>query len=265
MVSRKFGLPKMITRRDLLVCTGVLFAGWAARRCEAAEIPAAGCQLMAPVDRLGLGSESVVPTSQADQRLITSSGNANLDHYLGRALLRLADQFEIYPGFGFFDDSGAKNALATPQTRIPGTEGTVIVGVNLFRDALHDLHDQGVAAIAVCAHEFGHIFQYNSGYYDKLTTGVGTHTVKLVELHADYLAGYYLAGRKAAYPDLDLQGAGALFDSLGDIRFNDPTHHGTSAQRVAAIEAGFKFGRHSEQPIKRAAAVGAEFVLEQFS
>ena len=255
----------MMTRRDLLACTGVLFSGWAAPRCEAAEIRAIGCQLMAPVDRLGLGAESVVPILQADQRLITSSGNADLDHYLGRALVRLAGQFEIYPGFGFYDDSNHNNALAVRETKIPGTEGTVIFGVHLFRNALHDSHDQGVAVIAVCAHEFGHIFQYNSGYYDKLTTGVGAHTVKLIELHADYLAGYYLAGRKAAYPDLDLQGAGALFDRLGDTQFNDPTHHGTSAQRVAAIEAGFKFGRHSEQPIKPAAANGAEFVLEQFS
>jgi hypothetical protein len=254
----------MMTRRDLLAGTGVLLAGWTTRICAASEIPAAGCQLMAPVDRLGLGSESVVPTVQADRKLITSSGNANLDHYLGRALLRLANEFEVYPGFSFFDDSDSENALATRETKIPGTKGTVIFGVNLFRDALHNFHDQGVAVIAVCAHEFGHIFQYKSGFYDKLTTGEGAQTVKLVELHADYLAGYYLAGRKSAYPDLDLQGAGALFESLGDTKFNNPAHHGTSAQRVAAIEAGFKFGRKSDQPILAAAAAGAEFVLEEF-
>ncbi len=255
----------MMSRRDLLAFSGMAIAGWAVAVRAASDAPAAGCHLMTPVGRLGVGSGNVVPTLQADQKLITSSGDVDLDHYLGRALLRLAEQFEVYPGFGFFDDSNAENAFASPETKISKTSGTVIFGVNLFRDTLQSFQDQGIAVIAVCAHEFGHIYQYKSGFYDKLTTNLGLKTVKLAELHADYLAGFFLAGRKAAYPSLDLQGAGALFEKLGDTEFNNPEHHGTPALRVTSIEAGFKFGRKSQQEILVAAAAGGEFVLEQFS
>jgi hypothetical protein len=255
----------MLSRRELIAISGIAIAGWAAGARAASDVLAAGCHLMAPVGRLGVGAGNVVPTLQADQQLITTSGNADLDHYLGHALLHLAGQFDVYPGFGFFDDSSAENALATRETKISGTNGTVVFGLNLFRDTLRDFHDQGMAVIAVCAHEFGHIYQYTSGFYDKLTTGQAVNTVKFAELHADYLAGFFLAGRKAAYPSLNLQGAGALFEKLGDTEFANPDHHGTPAQRVASIEAGFKLGRKSKQEIFAAATAGAEFVLEQFS
>src|SRR5262249_32277702 len=143
--------------------------------------------------------------------------DSNLDHYLGRALSRLAEQFEVYPGFAFFDDHEGENAFAQPETKISGTNGTVCFGLNLFRHTLQGFHDEGMAVIAVCAHEFGHIYQYYSGFYDKLTKDLGLSAVKLVELQADYLAGYYLAGRKASNSSLDLQGAGALFEKLGDV------------------------------------------------
>jgi hypothetical protein len=48
-----------------------------------------------------------------------SSGNPDLDRYLGKALERLADSFKIYPGFAFVDDSGSPNAYAMRETLLP--------------------------------------------------------------------------------------------------------------------------------------------------
>jgi hypothetical protein len=258
----------MFSRREFLAVSGAAIAQMTLPVRAENYGPASGCHLTGPVAGLGIGSESVVPTLQADQKLITSSGRADIDHYLGLALLRLSNEFNVYPGFGFFDEGRTENAFATPETQIGGTHGTVIFGLHLFRDAMHEYRDRGVAVIAVCAHEFGHIYQYFNGYFDKLTKqqypNQTVPPVKLAELHADYLAGYFLAGRKAAYPWLDLQGAGALFDSFGDNDFTNPQHHGTATQRVRSIEEGFKYGRSEQHPIEIAAATGAEFVLKEF-
>jgi hypothetical protein len=191
--------------------------------------------------------------------LITTTGDRDLDHYLGRALLRLADEFDVNPGFGFYDDTGNLNAFASPDTlpQLPGTKRTVCFGVNLFRRTL-SLGDNGIAVIAVCAHEFGHVVQYNTGYRDRLLSG--RPTVKLLELHADYFAGYHLARRKAEYPSLNVQGAGSLIDSIGDTAYTSPQHHGTSEERVAAIEAGYALGRKGKYRIGSVARAGADYV-----
>ncbi len=252
----------MISRRELLILPSLAIVGWAAQSRASQRVAAEGCHLLAPVGQLGVQSGGIVATVDAEQKLITSSGDATIDHYLGRALVRVAEQFDVYPGFAFCDDTNAENAFATRETKISGTSGTVIFGLNLFHHTLTGFHDDGMAVIAVCAHEFGHIYQYQSGFYDKLTKT--WPSVKLAELHADYLAGYFLAARKAAYPGLDLQGAGALFEKLGDTEFTAREHHGTPDQRVASIERGFKFGRGENGDIAAAAVAGERFVVNEF-
>jgi hypothetical protein len=60
------------------------------------------------------------------KKIIATSGNHQLDRYLGKALVRLADTFDINPGFGFMYDA-RPNAYADPNSRIPGTQGTVLL------------------------------------------------------------------------------------------------------------------------------------------
>ena len=68
-----------------------------------------------------------------------------------------------------------------------GTQGSVLLGLKLLNSPLDA--DQGGGAIAgICAHECGHIYQYNNGIYDR-SKSLG---VVAVELHADYLAGFYM-------------------------------------------------------------------------
>jgi hypothetical protein len=188
---------------------------------------------------------------------ITSSGNSNLDRYLGRALLRLASTFDVYPGFGFVDDRGAPNAYAMRATLLPGTRGTVLFGVEKFRKCMN-LNDQGSTAIAICAHEYGHILQFETNYHAELMRG--RKNVKLVELHADYLAGFFLGGKKRENPNLPLQAVGRTFEELGDTNYRDRKHHGSSQERITAIEAGYFLGQSGSSTVTQAAAIGAAFV-----
>jgi hypothetical protein len=247
----------MMSRRRFLLLPPLGIIGWTAPGRSSPRVQAMGCYLKTPTSALGL-TNRLVASVDAEQRLITSSGDVNLDRYLGRALVRLAKLFEVYPDFGFFDDRDHENALAVRDTK------TVLFGLQLFHHTLKDFDDGGMAVIAVCAHEFAHIYQYESGYHAKLTSKPWTN-VKLAELHADYLAGYFLAARKAVFPTLNLQGAGALFEKLGDTEFTAREHHGTPEQRLGSIEAGFNFGRNAPHDVGSAAEAGERFVVLHYS
>jgi len=190
-------------------------------------------------------------------QLLSSSGDPDTDKFLGLALVRLATTFEVAPGFAFYDDREGKNAYATPD--ILSNEkgfGTVLIGENLFRELMGTDHF-GMTVLAVCAHEFGHIHQMQQGYMTSLQ--VLDRTAKPVELHADFLAGYFLALRKVDHPELDLQSVGAVYQTIGDTAFTSPKHHGTSEERSAAITAGFMQGR-SGGNISQAALAGMTYV-----
>jgi len=85
-----------------------------------------------------------------------------------------------------------------------------------------------------------------------------------VELHADYLAGFFLSARKRENPNLPLQNVGRHYETLGDTNYMSRTHHGTAQERVAAIEGGYFFGQSGTRTIAQAAEAGAQFV-RQFS
>jgi hypothetical protein len=217
-----------------------------------------GCCLRAD-QRESAATKLVGSLQRSSSGVITSSANPNLNRYLGRALLRLANYFDVYPGFGFFDDRGAADALATSYTLLPGTRGTVLFGLDLFRECMRDANDQGLTVIALCAHEFAHVLQFETTYHADLMSG--QKNVKLVELHADYLAGFFLADRKREHPTLPLQDVGRTFEKIGDTSFGHRGHHGTPEERIAAVEAGHFQGKNRpNSTVMRAAELGAAFV-----
>jgi hypothetical protein len=198
-----------------------------------------------------------------EERTLETSGDSTLDRALGRALVHISQEFNVYPGFSFYDDHDAPNAIAAPFTLLEDTTGTVLFGVNLLRTQLDAHPDGDIAVLGICAHEFGHIVQFFSPYYRQLRKAHAT--VKLVELHADFLAGYFVARRRERFPDLRLQGLGAAWEAMGDVEYNDPKHHGTSEERLAAIEEGFFWGRDEGGEVRGAAEAGARFVKERFA
>ena len=119
-----------------------------------------------------------------------------------------------------------------------------------------------MSVMATMAHEFAHIAQFRSGAVDHLANAHAT--AKYVELHADFLLGYYLGVRKRQEPSVSLWASGQSLFEIGDYKFNDPRHHGTPQERTSAAEAGFELGQEDGVTFKEAFSGGMDIVLSKF-
>lgn len=177
-------------------------------------------------------------------------GEAGFHRALVAELKNILAIVPVEPGFQYVD---SRNAYALKQTFVPGTKGTVMIGVQLVKELLEP-NDGGISVAGVLAHECAHIFQYYSAYYDQLN---GTTPVFL-ELHADVLAGYYLSKKLGA-------SAGRLrvmqqeLIKIGTYNNADPSHHGTPGQRNAALDKGYMLAQ-SGKSFERAAEDAVRYV-----
>jgi hypothetical protein len=190
--------------------------------------------------------------------LLTTSGNSDLDRSISLELSHVAETFNVLPGFGFYDDSDSPNAFALDEDLIVNTKGTVIFGKQLLSDELAQQSWGGLAVAGFIAHEFGHIFQYQSKFYSLLTQAQSTD--RLLELHADFLAGYYLGLKRLRSGEMDIK---AFLDSLylmGDTDFNSPEHHGTPIEREQVMLAGYKIGLTNNNNIQQVAEMGMNLI-----
>lgn len=190
--------------------------------------------------------------------LLRSSGNQDLDRSINLELQHISSSLNVLPGFGFYDDTDELNAFALDETVIPNTNGTVIFGKNLLLEELNAHEWGGLAIAGIMAHEFAHIYQYQSSFYQALTRGQDTD--KYLELHADYLAGYYLGLKRLRAGEIDIK---AFFDSMylkGDNDFNASDHHGTPEERGKVVLAGYKMGLSNNRDLTAVATTGLNFV-----
>jgi hypothetical protein len=190
--------------------------------------------------------------------LLPSSGNVELDNSVKFELASLSESLKVFPAFGFYDDKEGPNALATQQTVLDDTDGTVLFGIQLLSECLAR-HPKGDIAVAgIMGHEFGHIYQYKTKLSNFLRYGQPTH--KLLELHADYLAGYYMGLKRLRSDDFDIK---AYVDSVylsGDTDFTSPGHHGSPAERKSVMLEGYKIGLTNNADIQQVADMGVELV-----
>lgn len=184
----------------------------------------------------------------------SSSGNPQLDGALIAELRHILDVFPINPGFKYIYDP-QPNAFAVPDTMVQGTQGTVFFGLNLIQQEMQAAQYGGVAVAGISAHECGHIFQFFSGYAQRLSGA----TAMPMELHADYLAGYYMGKRKQFSTDRVSVFAQSVFNK-GDYAFNDRSHHGTPEQRRSAMLAGYQAAANKGMSLNAAAQEGANLV-----
>jgi hypothetical protein len=175
-------------------------------------------------------------------------GDASFHPALVGELQGILNVFPINPGFQYVD---ARNAFAVPDSFVRGTNGTVLIGESLVRELIEP-QDGGLSVAGVLAHECGHIFQYISEYKDSL--GV---TQRLMELHADFLAGYYMGKKTGARPDKISVFSRTLIQ--GGTYTGGTNDHGTPGQRNAAMDKGFILAL-SGKTFSEAARQGAEYV-----
>jgi hypothetical protein len=180
----------------------------------------------------GLRCVALGATSIDLETIQPSSGNKGLDNYLSTESARLIELFGLAPDLSYIDAPEWDNAAAASEPLNEFTSGTVYLGIKLLRtefpDALRGRH----AVVGILAHEFGHILQYK---YEGATFTDPFET----EIHADFMAGYYIARRALTIPtDVDNL-AVSLFLRADAPEFFQAPDHGNGYQRVAAMLAGY--------------------------
>jgi hypothetical protein len=184
--------------------------------------------------------------------MTSKSGDPAFDRALIAELKRIITVIPVDPGFKFVN---AKNAGATPETIVNGTKGTVLIGLRLVNELLKPSQG-GITVACVLAHECGHIFQFFSAdqYYARLSGP----TERLRELHADVLAGYYLAKKMGSDPS-DMRDVLKAFIDFGAYENASPDDHGSPGQRCAALDKGYTLSLNGK-PFEDSAREGASYV-----
>jgi hypothetical protein len=120
----------------------------------------------------------------------------------------------------------------------------------------------------IMAHEKSHVFQYLRRI-NGILEDLGGHEVKYVELHADYLAGAYMAWRERNVPVKAGEVSQTIYD-LGDRDVNHRLHHGTKQERLYAYSNGYyQFLGLKDQGlsenVETAARMGMRYVCKALS
>jgi hypothetical protein len=243
----------MITRRSLL-CGGTASVTLYSA-CASCQTSFVGCSITGDQANALLDSERVWASYNS---VTTGSGNHDFDLALVRTLRFLSDRFFVLPGFAFFDESGSANAYASRSRQMGQSDGDVLFGRKLFREIMSRSEHPEIGIVAVCAHEFGHIAQYKYDIYSRLV-GADGH-VKRLELHADFLSGYFAGLRKRERPDFPAATFALTQFGYGDYS-NDSRHHGNPEERGAAVVAGYKAGYEERLKFGYALEKGVRYVL----
>lgn len=183
---------------------------------------------------------------------MNESGLGRVDSDVNHEISDMAKAFGITPEFAFYNDFDGANAKAF---RDHG-EYHVIVGIRLLHKITGSLNPLdgsqipqqfpeiwGGATAGVIAHEWAHLVQF------KQNVRTNASTVAPLELHADFMAGWYMGTKgtrmKVAYEELQ-----KAFFSMGDRQFNNPSHHGTPQQRLDALKSGYALGASSQRSME---------------
>jgi hypothetical protein len=250
----------MITRRDVAL-GGLLSIGWLAASCgcraHAAVPHAFGCML-ADDEAEKVFAMDAQAFGPGNAPTIVGSGDRELDYALAQTLSRLTDTWNVLPAFAWFDDAAAPNAFATSRRLLSRDDGTVLFGRRLLARCLKSREHPDVVVSSVCAHEFGHIAQYNYGLTKRLSSGQAT--VRRPELHADFLAGFFAGVRKLERPSFPAAVYATTQYAFGDYRTDNARHHGRPEERAAAIVKGFETAFRDRRSPREALQIGMQYV-----
>lgn len=164
-----------------------------------------------------------------------SSGRPDFDQALAITLAKLSDWFDVRPTFSFYREHDGRGNAWAMREHGSQTDGSVAYGLALLDSQFQSANRPAAHVAAVCAHEFGHIAQYKRGAVDVLAGS----TVRRVELHADFLAGYFAGRRRRELPTFPAAEIAQAQFNAGDHQRTHPSHHGTPDERGQAVVAGY--------------------------
>jgi hypothetical protein len=247
----------MLSRRKLLRCACACAALSSFPSVAHARLRG-GC-FLAHDPRGNEGSTSR-ETGQGDRYLSPRTGNKEFDFAIAQTLSNLSDLFGVLPEFGFYEEAGSSNAIAMRDNLSDNNRynGTVLFGKKLLVELMNKTEGPETSFAAVCAHEYGHILQYKYNIDDYLLQG--ETSVKKLELHADFLAGYYAGAKKLKRIDFKAAVFAVTQNENGDNNFYSKTHHGTPDERGNAVRAGYKASYHDRMSLNDALKYGIHYV-----
>jgi hypothetical protein len=247
----------MITRRDLIGAGACAICGAARARAQASYN---GCTLKTEEwnARTEPNPRALGFADDAGGRAVFGSGDPTFDRALAVTLVKISESFSVLPGFAF-SERVKLNAFASANRSLGRDDGSVVFGKSLYRTIFGRHEHPEIGIVAVCAHEFGHIAQYKHGLKPRL---VVNNRVKRMELHADFLAGYFAGRRRLESPDFPAAVFATTQYSFGDDSYGDPNHHGTSAERGQAVVAGFDCAYRAGESFASAIETGIRYVQQ---
>lgn len=188
-------------------------------------------------------------------QLRSTTGLSYLDANIEHEAELMEEVFSVKPGLSYFVEPPTMggNAFATSQKFFSAQhDGTVLMGMQLMQNEMDNVDGNGQHRITcVMAHEWGHIYQITRPELRQMP-----QTWR--ELHADFLAGWYLGYRSVEGLSIPARTADALLEK-GDYAFNDPNHHGIPMQRMVMTLEGWHFARNNSnwRRVARASEFGA--------
>ena len=243
----------MLKRRTVLL--GGLITVFGGLPCEcSSQTKLGGCAISADAAKRYLGSS--VGDQDIVNSIVTKSGNKDFDYAAAQTLSVLSDMFEVLPGFAYFKIN-SRNAFATSGRLMGKTDGTVLFGSELLFDVLNAPEAPDAIFSGICAHEFAHILQFQRG----VDLNKNQPTARRGELHADFMAGYFAGARKLQNSNFPAAVIAVSHGDLGDYDFNNPQHHGTPAERSAAIVRGFEIAYRDRKKPMEAFDVGINYAI----
>jgi hypothetical protein len=120
-------------------------------------------------------------------------------------------------------------------------DGAVLLGIKLLEaqwereDAQRVPAYQWSAASLISAHEHSHILQYKMGY--------SPNGPWQMEPHADFMAGWCIGQDPVLKKRENIENVVQAVFEVGDIKFNDSSHHGEPEFRAAMVQAGYDASR----------------------
>jgi hypothetical protein len=149
----------------------------------------------------------------------TQHSNTYINRWFGNSKKELQSVFGVYPSFAFYQEDEGSNALSVGTSK-------VLFGMNMI--AMYS--ENKAALLGIMAHEYAHTLQ-NTKYCSL--------EGKYRELHADLLAGYFLAAKGYVLGEDEVDNFINVFHTMGDYNFNDSDHHGTPKERTKAVRRGY--------------------------
>jgi len=176
-----------------------------------------------------------------------------LDQGIQADIIEIQNQFHVGAKMFLMRERGAPNAFALStghnarteilqRFRIPpavSPDGVVVFGTGLMTSEFKSPFGSGYGIPAIIGHEYAHIMQFKNGL---------PLQGKWMELHADYMAGWFTAHRGRFDARQNSMESASSFFNKGDYAFNSEGHHGTPAERIGAFMAGFQLNVQQNYP-----------------